>query len=87
MVEQFSMMCIGKCWVVMATLAKGPEILAAIEKEFGSFDQWKADFKAACIAAKLSGWGVLTFDQLYSGRLLNVLVDEHHYGAIWGEFL
>ena len=64
--------------------SKGPEILAAIEKEFGSFDNWKADFKAACIAAKLSGWGVLTHDQLYSGRLLNVLVDEHHYGAIWG---
>jgi Fe-Mn family superoxide dismutase len=64
--------------------SKGPEILAAIEKEFGSFDNWKADFKAACIAAKLSGWGVLTYDQLYSGRLLNVLVDEHHYGAIWG---
>ena len=64
--------------------SKGPEVLAAIEKEFVSFDNWKADFKAACIAAKLSGWGVLTFDQLYSGRLLNVLVDEHHYGAIWG---
>ena len=64
--------------------SKGPEILAAIEKEFGSFDNWKADFKAACIAAKLSGWGDLTYDQLYSGRLLNVLVDEHHYGAIWG---
>ena len=64
--------------------SKGPEILAAIEKEFGSFDNRKADFKAACIAAKLSGWGVLTHDQLYSGRLLNVLVDEHHYGAIWG---
>nr|MBN2276368.1 superoxide dismutase [candidate division Zixibacteria bacterium] len=63
---------------------KGPEILAAIDREFGSFDNWKADFKAAAMAAKLSGWGVLAFDQLYSGRLLNVLVDEHHYGAIWG---
>jgi len=63
---------------------KGPEVLAAIEKEFGSFDNWQADFKAAGVAAKLSGWGVLAFDQLYSGRLLNVLVDEHHYGAIWG---
>ena len=64
--------------------SKGPEVLAAIEKEFGSFENWKTDFKAACIAAKLSGWGVLTYDQLYSGRLLNVLVDEHHDGAIWG---
>lgn len=63
---------------------KAPELLAAIEKEFGSFEKWKADFKATAFSAKLSGWGLLVVDQLYSGRLLNVLVDEHHYGAIWG---
>jgi Fe-Mn family superoxide dismutase len=65
-------------------VAKGAAIKAAIEKEFGSVDAWKEDFKAAAFAAKLSGWGVLVYDQLYSGRLLNILVDEHHYGAIWG---
>lgn len=65
-------------------VSKGPDIAKAIEVNFGSFDSWKADFKACALAAKLSGWGVLVFDQLYSGRLLNVLVDEHHYGAIWG---
>ncbi|PKK82605.1 MAG: superoxide dismutase [candidate division Zixibacteria bacterium HGW-Zixibacteria-1] len=64
--------------------SKGPDIVAAIEKEFGSIEKWKEDFKATAIAAKLSGWAVLTLDKLYSGRLLNVLVDEHHYGAIWG---
>lgn len=64
--------------------SKGKEVVAAIEKEFGSIDNWKADFKATAISAKLSGWAVLTYDQLYSQRLLNVLVDEHHYGAIWG---
>lgn len=64
--------------------SKGPDIVKAIEANFGSLDAWKADFKACAFAAKLSGWGVLVFDQLYSGRLLNVLVDEHHYGAIWG---
>lgn len=64
--------------------SKGPDVVAAIEKEFGSIDAWKADFKATATAAKLSGWGVLCIDQLYSGRLLNVLLDEHHYGAIWG---
>ena len=63
---------------------KGPEVLSAIEKEFGSFDKWKEDFKATAISAKLSGWGLLVFDQLWSGRLLNILVDEHQYGAIWG---
>ncbi|MCY7363215.1 MAG: superoxide dismutase, partial [Ignavibacteria bacterium] len=64
--------------------SKGPEVIASIEKEFGSVDNWKADFKATAVSAKLSGWGVLAFDQLYSQRLLDVLVDEHHYGAIWG---
>ena len=64
--------------------AKGPEVLEAIEAGWGSFDAWKADFKASALSAKLSGWGLLVFDQLYSGRLLNVLVDEHQYGAIWG---
>ncbi len=64
--------------------SKGPEVVKAIEKEFGSLDNWKADLKATAISAKLSGWGVLAFDRLYSGRLLNVLVDEHHYGAMWG---
>jgi Fe-Mn family superoxide dismutase len=63
---------------------KGAEVLAAIERDFGGFDAWKADFKAASVSAKLSGWGLLVFDALGSRRLLNVLVDEHHYGAIWG---
>lgn len=63
---------------------KGPELASAINRQFGSFEVWKKDFKAAAFSAKLSGWGVLVYDQLYSGRLINVLVDEHHYGAIWG---
>src|SRR3990172_9366242 len=63
---------------------KGPNVKSAIEKHFGSFDKWKADFKATAIAVKLSGWGLLVYDALYSQRLINVLVDEHQYGAIWG---
>lgn len=62
----------------------GPEIVKAIEENFGSFEAWKKDFKAAAFSAKLSGWGVLVYDQLFSKHLLNILVDEHHYGAIWG---
>jgi Fe-Mn family superoxide dismutase len=63
---------------------KGPDVLKMVERDFGSFDAWKADFKACSISAKLSGWGLLVYDALGSQRLLNVLVDEHHYGAIWG---
>jgi Fe-Mn family superoxide dismutase len=63
---------------------KGADVLQAIEAQFGSFDNWKADFKACAVSAKLSGWGLLVYDALWSKRLLNILVDEHHYGAIWG---
>jgi Fe-Mn family superoxide dismutase len=63
---------------------KGADVLKAIEAQFGSFDNWKADFKACAVSAKLSGWGLLVYDALWSKRLLNILVDEHHYGAIWG---
>ncbi|MEO8513924.1 MAG: superoxide dismutase [Ignavibacteria bacterium] len=65
-------------------ISKGPDVKKAIEDNFGSFDNWKAEFKACSVAAKLSGWGLLVFDRLSSGRLINVLVDEHQYGAIWG---
>jgi superoxide dismutase, Fe-Mn family len=65
-------------------ISKGPEIIDAIKKQFGSFEAWKEDMKATAFAAKLSGWGLLVYDQLYSQRLLNILVDEHQYGAIWG---
>lgn len=74
-------------WDVMGgdgDVSKGADIKAAIEKNFGSVDKWKADFKATAFAAKLSGWGLLVYDALYSQRLMNVLVDEHQYGAIWG---
>jgi Fe-Mn family superoxide dismutase len=64
--------------------SKGTDIKAAIEKEFGSLDNWESDFKACAVSAKLSGWALLVHDKLYSGRLLNVLVDEHMNGAIWG---
>ncbi len=63
---------------------KGSAIKTAIEENFGSVENWKADFKATAFSAKLSGWGLLVYDALYSQRLLNVLVDEHQYGAIWG---
>ena len=47
--------------------SKGPDVLKVIETTWGSFDAWKADFKASALSAKLSGWGLLVFDQLYPG--------------------
>jgi len=63
---------------------KAPVLLAKIEEEFGSFEAWKDDMIATGMAAKLGGWAVLTLDTLFSKRLLNVLVDEHQNGALWG---
>jgi len=74
-------------WDVMGgdgDVNNGADVKVAIEKNFGSVENWQADFKATAFSAKLSGWGVLVYDALYSQRLLNVLVDEHQYGAIWG---
>ncbi|MCA9742223.1 superoxide dismutase [candidate division KSB1 bacterium] len=74
-------------WAVMGgdgDASKAPAVKAAIERDFGSMEKWKEDFAATAFSAKLSGWGLLVWDQLYSGKLLNVLVDEHQYGAIWG---
>lgn len=65
-------------------MSKGPDVSKAMQRDFGSFDGWKADFKATAIAAKNSGWGLLVYDALGAQRLMNALVDEHQYGAIWG---
>ncbi|QQS59021.1 superoxide dismutase [Candidatus Peregrinibacteria bacterium] len=65
-------------------VSKAPQLFQKIEEEFGSFEAWKEDMIATGMAAKLGGWAVLTLDTLISGRLLNILVDEHQNGALWG---
>ncbi len=54
-----------------------------IISDFGSIEEWKADFKATALSAKNSGWAVLVIDALGDGKLRNLLVDEHGYGTIW----
>jgi Fe-Mn family superoxide dismutase len=63
---------------------RAPNILRKIEEDFGSFETWKEDMIATAMSAKLGGWTVLTHDKILSGKLLNVLVDEHQNGALWG---
>lgn len=57
------------------------ELVQVIEKEFGSYDKWLEDFKAAGMCAR--GWVVLAYD-FNDGRLHNYLCDAHHHGGIWG---
>ena len=56
-------------------------LLEKIEEDFGSYDNWKQEFKAA--ASSASGWALLVYipreDELH-----NVAVDNHDEGAVWG---
>ncbi|MFA5829203.1 MAG: Fe-Mn family superoxide dismutase [Candidatus Gracilibacteria bacterium] len=61
--------------------ASAPELFKAIEAEFGSFENWLTDFKAAGMVAR--GWVVLAYDY-NDGRLHNYLCDAHNHGGIWG---
>jgi Fe-Mn family superoxide dismutase len=49
------------------------ELMDRIEEEFGSYENWKKEFKAAAKAA--SGWALLVYIP-YSNEL--------HNGAVWG---
>jgi superoxide dismutase, Fe-Mn family len=57
------------------------ELVKALEAEWGSFENWLADFKAAGMVAR--GWVVLAYDY-NTGRLHNYLCDNHNHGGIWG---
>lgn len=51
------------------------KLVGQIEKNFGSFERWKEDFKACGMA--LRGWALLVFD-LSSGNLINNGLDAHN---------
>ena len=57
------------------------KLLEKIEEDFGSYESWKEEFKAA--ASSASGWALLVYiprrDELH-----NVAVDNHDEGAVWG---
>ena len=52
----------------------------AIEKEFGSFENWLNSFKTLAMT-RGPGWAILYKD---GDRLLNSWVDEHHLGQLTG---
>jgi len=52
-----------------------------IEADFGSYEGWKGEFKAAGGAA--GGWALLVYDPV-TKQLRNVVVDKHDQGALWG---
>ena len=56
------------------------KILQLIERDFGSYEAWEADFKASGIAAR--GWVVLAYDY-DDEKLHNYSLDSHNLGGIW----
>jgi len=76
-------------WTNMAPAGNGgggtPEGVLAqqIEKDFGSFDKFKAQYMAATTAIEGSGWGILAWQPL--GRKLVILTAEKHQQLTqWG---
>ncbi|PSG99170.1 MAG: superoxide dismutase [Nanohaloarchaea archaeon SW_7_43_1] len=57
------------------------ELMQKIEKDFGSYGNWKKEFKAA--ASSASGWALLVYIPR-ENELHNVAVDQHDEGAVWG---
>jgi Fe-Mn family superoxide dismutase len=57
------------------------DLVAMIEKDFGSLDNWKIDMIATGLSAR--GWAILAFD-FKDNRLHNYAGDAHNVGAVWG---
>lgn len=54
-------------------------IAQLIERDFGSYENWLTEFKAAGKAAR--GWAILAYDQNY-GNLFNFITDSQHDGNV-----
>jgi len=54
------------------------KLATKIHQEFGSYDEWALDFKATG-AMRGIGWAIL-YQDLVTGRLLNVWINEHDVG-------
>ena len=63
-------------------LANGSKLNAAIEKQFGSYANWEADFKAAGSMRGI-GWTLLYLDGT-NGTLYNEWINEHDMGHLAG---
>lgn len=58
-------------------------ILELIERDFGSYERWEAEFKAIGLAVR--GWVVLAYD-LDDQKLHNYGQDAHNIGVPWGAY-
>jgi Fe-Mn family superoxide dismutase len=59
-------------------LNQDSQLMKRLKENFGSYDNWAADFKAVG-AMRGIGWAIL-YEDPKSGRLLNVWINEHDAG-------
>ncbi len=59
---------------------KAPTLMKAISANFGSFENWEADFKATATMRGI-GW-VILYQDIESGNLCNQWVNEHDVGHL-----
>lgn len=59
------------------------ELARLIDRDYGSFKQFKAQLLAATIAVEASGWGVVGFHTA-TGRLMTLQCENHQKLAVWG---
>lgn len=63
-------------------LKKDSKLMKRLVEDFGSYDNWAADFKAIG-AMRGIGW-VLLYEDPKNGRLINVWINEHDVGHLAG---
>ncbi|MBU6287845.1 MAG: superoxide dismutase [Chloroflexota bacterium] len=56
-------------------------LLAQIEKDFGSVDEFIADVSACGMASR--GWATVAYDPT-DGKIHSFLGDAHNHGGVWG---
>lgn len=61
------------------------ELLEAMQKSFGGFDKFTAQFAAATNAVEGSGWGILAFEP-FRGYLVVLQAEKHQDLTIWGVY-
>lgn len=61
--------------------APDEQLLSAIQNRFGSLERWWEDFQAASASSR--GWALLVYQPL-SGKLYNIISDNHANGVLWG---
>ncbi len=72
-------------WENMRPAGGGPPtgpVAAQIEKDFGSFELFKAHFSAAAVAVEGSGWALLCWNRDFN-RLDVLTVEKHQDLALW----